>query len=123
MSGLPDFSNLPGSMYPSPRSLTPESPTSPPQSATIKREGKTGDEKGTKDRAKAVKPKRKRENRYKNAPPAVLTVSCSPDPSLSPFRNQYSNSAPNRGEELKIELRSEHTVKEKTSASAISKPS
>jgi hypothetical protein len=55
MSYLPDFSNL--GAYPSPERDEDDEETSPTSS------------KGTKPAAK-----RKRENRYKNAPPAVLSV-------------------------------------------------
>jgi hypothetical protein len=66
MAGIPDLSAI-SNMYPSPDGSERESDSPQPSQAD---DGKAGTAAASKPAAK-----RKRENRYKNAPPSVLSVS------------------------------------------------
>ncbi|MBE3046110.1 hypothetical protein IMZ48_26945 [Candidatus Bathyarchaeota archaeon] len=83
MSLISEFDAFPSEMYPSPIS----SPATVSPQPTMKH-GIEGDIITSAAKSAASHkpvPKRKRENRYKNAPPSVLSVSCRPPP-IKSFR-------------------------------------
>jgi hypothetical protein len=114
VADVPDMGVLTSNIYPSPTNSTRESASPQP---TIKVEEERL-EHGEDAKPAAKSPaKRKRENRYKNAPPSVLSVG---HPNCIAVK--LSTNLWHSGGEHKIAPRKGHTGNERTSASRISRP-